>query len=79
MFLGFHVDSQYFCPILIKFPLSSHMLKKAPTSNFTKIHQEEVMLIRVNRQIDGHDNVKCAFLNCGHAYRLKTGMFLHPS
>jgi len=79
IFLGLNMNSHYFCLILIKFHFSSQILKKAPTSNFTKIHPEEVMLIRVNRQTDEHDKGECAFLNCGHAYRVNTAMFLHPT
>jgi hypothetical protein len=56
-FLGLHVK----CPILIKFQFYLHILKKAPTSNFTKIHPEEVMLICVNRQTDGHDKGEMCF------------------
>ena len=58
MFLGLNVNFHYFCPMLIKFQFSSHILKKAPTSNFTKIHPEEVTL---NRQIDGHDKGEMCF------------------
>jgi len=61
VFIDLHVNSQYFCPMLIKIQFSSHILKKAPTSNFTKIHSEEVMLICVNRQADGRDKGEMCF------------------
>ena len=65
MFLGRHVNHQYFFPMLNKFQFSSQILKKAPTSYFTKIHPEKVMLISENRQMD-MTKVKGAFLNYGH-------------
>ena len=61
MFLGLHVNRQCFCLILIKFHFSSQILNKDPISNFTKIYPEEVMLIHVNRQMDGHDKGEMCF------------------
>ena len=61
MFLGLHVNHQYFCPMLIKFQFSSQILKKDPTSYFTKIYPEKVMLISENRQMDGHDEGEICF------------------
>jgi hypothetical protein len=61
MFLGLRVNRQYFCPILIKFHFYSQILKKAPISNFTTVYPEEVMLIHVNRRMDGHDKGEMCF------------------
>jgi len=66
MFLSLHVNHQYFCLMLIKLQFFSQILKKAPLSYFTKIYPEKVMLISENRQMDGHDEGKCAFFNYGH-------------
>jgi hypothetical protein len=60
VFLGLHVKCPKYLPN-VKVPVFLTYIKKGPYRNFTKIHPEEVMLICVNRQIDGHEKSEMCF------------------
>jgi hypothetical protein len=58
MFLGLNVKCPVFLPDVNQVPVFLIYIKEGP---YIKLHPEEVVLIRVNRQIDGHDKAEMCF------------------
>jgi len=61
IFLGLNVKCPIFLPDVNQIPIFVTYIKKGPYIKFHKILPEEVMLIRVNRQTDGHDKGEMCF------------------